>query len=109
MKQRITREIAKCLVGQGWHNLIDIAYNYIDKFDVEIMQVKEKFGSLRIYVAPYDVDSEFQHAFIVAIETVSGYICEVCGNAGSRRNIDGWYKTVCEDHEGWPNPYKVLE
>jgi hypothetical protein len=31
-------------------------------------------------------------------ETISGRICEECGNKGEIRNISGWYSCKCNQH-----------
>lgn len=68
--------------------------------DYTISQVKEKFGGLRYYANPGDVDEETSRQFYDLIrdaETKSYEICESCGQPGglSRRGEHGWYKTLC--------------
>lgn len=59
-----------------------------------IEQVKEKFGSLRFYVANSTPEIDNYIAFAEAMSTVT---CEECGAPGERRN-DGWIKTLCDKH-----------
>lgn len=92
----VSRESARLSVGKGWHDLIDIAYDYIASNNINVLQVKEKFGQLRIYIGP---SNRFTLGFISAIENVSGTICEICGASGSIRSIHGWYKAVCDNCE----------
>lgn len=40
------REYAKMCVGNGWHSLVDEAYDLCEKYGVEITQIKEKFGQI---------------------------------------------------------------
>lgn len=68
--------------------------------DYTVSQVKEKFGGLRYYASPGDVDEETSEQFYGLIreaEARSYEICERCGQPGrfSRRGKAGWYKTLC--------------
>ena len=81
------------------------------KFNVD--QIKEKLGSLRIYATvttaddiynfdQWDYENELHdartaiNAYIAALESLSGSICEMSGERGTMRNIGGWMKTLCE-------------
>jgi hypothetical protein len=61
----------------------------------QILQVKEKFGGLRVYAV-----SEARAAIcerIEAAERESYYRCELCGGPGTLPR--GFFKTLCELHE----------
>jgi hypothetical protein len=58
------------------------------------VQVKEKFGGLRIYTDVYDEEVD---KVLMSLEIDSFNICEVCGDAGKLRG-GSWYRTLCEDH-----------
>lgn len=58
-----------------------------------INQIKEKFGTLRIYVVGSD---SVQTVAEQAMEQ-SVHVCEVCGRPGTLRT-DGWFKVRCDDH-----------
>lgn len=58
-------------------------------------QIKEKFGSLRLYMSSYD---DYISALERQAELMSYRICEVCGKPGKPNN-NGWIKTVCEEHK----------
>ncbi len=60
----------------------------------QVFQVKEKFGTLRFYFSGGDL--LFQ-GFVDAIEQMSAYICEICGQRGEARNIS-WVRTLCDEH-----------
>ena len=60
----------------------------------EVLQVKEKFGGLRIYVS--DADDAIRQRLEAAIQE-SFHTCEVCGQRGERRE-GGWTKTLCDEH-----------
>jgi hypothetical protein len=94
-----TREQAKMSVGIGWHSLIDMVYDKRStmQYPPTIIQVKEKFGGLRIYYAyPTDDGTGFED-LVIKIEKQSYTVCEECGKPGSLRK-SGWYRTLCDDH-----------
>lgn len=94
----ISREQARKMVGQGWSDLINIAYNALEHQDYErvhITDVKEKYGTLRIYIHGADTDL---YQFISDIEEASSKICEECGQQGKLRTTLSWYKTLCDKH-----------
>ena len=60
----------------------------------EVLQVKEKFGGLRLYVSHL---TEAIWARIEEAELESLRTCELCGDPGRRRE-GGWIQTLCESH-----------
>lgn len=60
-----------------------------------VMQVKEKFGTLRFYTN-FSLD-EVEKNIRVA-DSLSFKTCEICGQLGDLRMKKGWYKTLCEEH-----------
>lgn len=92
-----------CCVGDGWYSIINsLCYsiqNYIDnkqKKDpdfkqIEFVQVKEKFGQLRIYC---NYSDEVVNACINFAEHISASICEDCGNPGKIRGAN-WLACRC--------------
>jgi len=59
-----------------------------------VMQVKEKFGTLRFYCPGNDKI----YRYVKFAESLSAVTCEVCGKRGKRECVSGWYKTVCKEH-----------
>lgn len=61
---------------------------------VEFVQIKEKFGGLRIYCNYYNdyIDGVINFASSYSYKT-----CEICGAKGSPSD-SGWIKTMCEKH-----------
>lgn len=105
----VSREDALKCVGPGWRSLVEAAYNKKDTIStpIIIIQVKEKWGGLRIYSAP--MNNEFD-LVITDLEKQSYTICEKCGAAGSlRKNISGWYITLCEEHANGAKPINPFE
>ena len=87
----------------GWRLLITELHSNLRRLspDYTLSQVKEKFGGLRYYASPGDVDEQTAAAFYDLIreaEAKSFEVCERCGQAGrlsSRAQQGGWYKTLC--------------
>jgi len=83
-------------VGRGWHGLVKELIEDLIKFgwNREVLQIKEKCGSLRFYVV------DRQPKYLDRIEATMNHseeICELCGRAGSNvKNARGWYSTRCE-------------
>lgn len=59
-----------------------------------IVQVKEKFGSLRFYC---EGGSAEIHNYITFAESLTYHTCEECGSPAKARN-DGWIKVLCDKH-----------
>ena len=109
-------------VGDGWHNLIRLLcktmQSYIDhnrhmiSKQVEMRQVKEKFGGLRIYIDFVDIKDEeklqFPEQEVVMMNEIRGMlsfsevmsytICEECGKPGIVRKDLPWIRTLCQEH-----------
>lgn len=88
-------------VGAGWSSLIHEVFTKLEQVGnpVKIIQVKEKFGGLRVYT---DYVNDELDTFILDVERRSLRICEECGVPGKIRG-GGWYKTFCDEHaEGRP-------
>jgi hypothetical protein len=88
----IDRQDALTMVGKGWASLINELYDNKPE-DVRVLQVKEKFGTLRFYVSSAQED---YLALIDNCQTRSAIICEECGAEGRLR--DGvWMVTLCDE------------
>lgn len=87
--------------GDGWFWLLDCLCNHL-QFDIdrngypqlEAVQVKEKFGTLRFYVSGAN---EKQQAMISFAEFLSSSICERCGSNKNVTQTEGWIQTLCEE------------
>jgi hypothetical protein len=88
----------------GWNDILDQLFSKIEKHLSEndhlrdpdmgfrVDQVKEKFGTLRIYVTTMDnqiID------WVREAEKASEITCEVCGNEGFLHKKGIWLKTLC--------------
>ena len=81
-------------VGPGWGNLVREIFAALPPETV-IDQVKEKFGQLRVYHAPYRPDFA---ALIDAAEARSASICEECGAPGTFDRSFYWIRVLCPAH-----------
>lgn len=120
----LTRATGSCgyACGDGWvTQILEPLCRYIDymqegftKSQVKFVQIKEKFGSLRVYVqfmnyTPTELpeypitDAEETNAHLLIhgavrfAEVMSRKICENTGKIGTLVSINGWYKTLSED------------
>lgn len=90
-------------VGPGWANLVNKALEAEKMWPIEIEEVKEKFGGLRVYfhwhTRPKDENwdrlTKEVHGYLDTLETESLRTCEVCGGPGVRRKM-AWIKTLCD-------------
>jgi len=86
--------------GDGWYSLLDCLCQAIQEhcvtkgFQVEFSQVKEKFGTARVYTNGSDdvVDSLIGFASLMSSRT-----CEYCGDtATARTRGHAWLSTLCD-------------
>jgi hypothetical protein len=84
-------------VGPGWKGLLSECFEQLRQagWSGNILQIKEKFGALRLYVTGQNptIDEIINH-----FEERSRTVCEECGAPGSTRNSNGWLSTVCDLH-----------
>ena len=59
---------------------------------IEYTQIKEKFGTLRVYT---NMTDSFCDGVIAMAESMSAITCERCGLPAKRINDDGWIVTLC--------------
>lgn len=109
-------------VNPGWEPLVDELHRRVLEIDpdVEVEQVKEKFGGLGYYAASstpnlvpekilrggFIYDNQNQERVIEIInrlideaEIVSRWTCEVCGNPGfCGSHGRDWLNTLCPEH-----------
>lgn len=79
-------------VGLGWQPIVKKAIEEIEAKGGTILQVKEKFGGLRLYCAGDD-GSIFDIAD--KAERDCENLCEDCGIPGKKRS-DAWIRTLCD-------------
>lgn len=81
--------------GDGWYDIIFNAcrkLKMIEVKDFKFLQIKEKFGTLRIYYTPYTDDTKM---IMSSAEHESNSTCERCGTKENVTQEGGWVKTLC--------------
>jgi hypothetical protein len=86
-------------VGKGWHRILEDLFVkwFFLGWNGEYVQIKEKFGALRVYadiVASGKVEAELFQDALSAAEAESSHYCEECGDYGRIRK-DGWHVCLC--------------
>ncbi|MFJ4113954.1 antitoxin Xre/MbcA/ParS toxin-binding domain-containing protein [Pseudomonas sp. NPDC089758] len=95
----------------GWFDLIAAnlklveRYAELERLKVEITQVKEKFGLLRMYHRGGD---EVVDRLLDIAELVSASTCEVCGAEANVVEQQGWLRACCHLHREVMEPGSVL-
>jgi hypothetical protein len=91
--------------GEGWRDLLEIACSRIESAmahgdSVKLNQVREKYGTLRIYWTGTVSDrARILIEEAVALATArSACTCEICGNAGSLHSRGTRLSTQCRQH-----------
>jgi ribosomal protein L37AE/L43A len=94
--------LAQIECRDGWYRLIDefikemegevSSFTLEDQEFAGLLQIKEKFGLLRIYVMGI---SDKTYEKLRDIEERSGSVCEFCGNPGSMGKYGRWLSTAC--------------
>lgn len=87
-------------VGPGWTPILEQLHT--DLLAVAphygVVQVKEKFGLLRVYLINLPADRPERATTLVhAAEERSAMVCEECGHFGALCNDFSWFKTLCPE------------
>ena len=93
----MTIDISMVECGAGWEELYLPVIAEAQRQGVKVLQVKEKFGTLRIYLGASPDHDELWKA-VTDAEMKSTHRCETCGAQGKARNIGMWMKTFCDVH-----------
>lgn len=92
-------------VGKGWSVLLYVLFGSIKRYlstvrddeflkNFYVLQVKQKFGGLRIYISRSD---KVILSLISEAEAASWEVCEECGKFGVPRPMV-WIETLCHWH-----------
>ena len=102
LKNKMTPDSYKYIgVDEGWYLIVadcDTDLTAINP-DYQILQIKEKFGTLRYYYktnSKYRAVVEAMARYVDEAEIESMYTCEECGERGLLRREIGYRKTLCE-------------
>lgn len=116
---------------KGWYPLLNSLFEKIDKIvnpnifikvfriikgfilrkklsysGFEVIQVKEKFGGLRVYT---NFSTDEIENLIGEAEKKADKTCEICGRPGCLCSNGGWLKTMCEGCMKGKEGYKKYE
>ena len=91
-------EMQSCLAfgfecGDGWFSIIYESLLLLQDEKFTITQVKEKFGSLRIYI---DGGNDRVYNVLDFLEKQSEITCELCGGLGSIDWSKSWKQCRCK-------------
>jgi hypothetical protein len=85
--KKITASNLEVRVGEGWSTLVEGALECIElhcrlrgTMQAKISCIKEKFGTLRIYLHP---TNDYINGIIAYAEHLSSVTCESCGKPGT--------------------------
>lgn len=89
--------------GSGWYAIIHELLGLLDDVQqrtgkaVWISQIKQKYGTLRLYFqAP--VESIEEDMLELVAEYFSSNVCDVCGEPGAINPADDWLAVRCDEH-----------
>jgi hypothetical protein len=103
LKQRFPEQFSMLLytpsVPAGWYPLMEAVCEEIHKTgeDIKFTQIKEKFGSLRMYTTLYE-SSGLQSIFEAA-EELSSSMCVMCGKDAELVVLNNWMTPLCKEHK----------
>lgn len=80
--------------GEGWLNLVDIAFDNQPE-GIQITEVFQKWAGLKI---EFEGENELFEELTDQIYYISQKMCEVCGKSAGYTIIDGWETTLCDVH-----------
>jgi hypothetical protein len=88
--------------SDGWFDLIDTACHLIEhrltnypEVSFNLLQIKEKFGTMSFY---YSGGDEYIRGVVHHAMAMSAAICEITGNVGSLHiTKNGWIRTVSDE------------
>lgn len=108
----------QCEIAPGWFSLVgdclaELANDWKDErfknYRLHFVQIKEKFGGLRMYYNISHTSDEVEHvnpdfiyetirARVDAAISKAAKTCEDCGEPGDLSNCGGWVQTLCSTH-----------
>lgn len=94
-------------LGKGWYGLFEEACQLLESYrdrcpEIHLLQVKEKFARLTVYVGFVDASTELCREIYDALQVIcnkSEQTCEICGSTNnvSKGTPNGyWLRTLCE-------------
>lgn len=89
-------------IEDGWYWLLENLFEYLTNYQesnfednekIKITQIKEKYGTLRVY---YDGGNEVTDGMVWFAEHLSSKLCERCGSNHNIIRTEGWIKYLCK-------------
>jgi hypothetical protein len=114
LKEKISSSFGKHIdVDEGWYQIVvdcDKELTGVDP-NYQIYQVKEKFGGLRYYAKPSNLDDKHTLIRIGNIiskyEAIAARTCEATGQSGVlMKSVRGWLKTLNPEYAATTPHYK---
>lgn len=105
-----SRVTSICETGDGWYPLLASLFEQLAALSrlsgvrFHARQIKEKFGTLRVYFdctgngGDQDVFA-IASLLVSAAEFLSGEICEISGAPAKTSQVRSWIRTACEPHK----------
>lgn len=88
-------------VADGWLPIVEEMLENLKDYPITILQIKEKFGQLRVYFKYADSISHDQATqisqIVEAASEKAGKTCEICGKPGKLKN-DTYMRVGCDEH-----------
>ena len=99
LKNRIEKPYSPFIeVDEGWFQIVLDCHKELEALDPEykLLQIKEKFGGLRYYFQPSNLDVwDEMNKVVSKYEEIASRTCEVTGKPGIlMKSIGSWYKTL---------------
>ena len=99
-------------VPPGWKEIVGTLFSRIDALLndeqagwLRVEQIKEKFGTLRVYISFDRIDTDGVNpnptalrCLVDAAVAASEVTCYVCGAPGEMRKLGGWATVRCDAH-----------
>ena len=90
-------------IGDGWFDILNrlsakieaiiLTFPPEEREYIRASQIKEKFGTLRVYITS---GNDEIHDLISEAEALSAETCEECGLPGTDKGSTGWISTLCK-------------
>jgi hypothetical protein len=88
----------KYWIRQGWFPIADQAVEQLGVLGVDVVEVREKLGELRIHVPAHLVRQPDVQAVVRAASARAARTCDICGMPGILRIRSGARRVRCEVH-----------
>ncbi len=82
---------------EGWKDIISEMKEHAEPYDVEWLQIKEKFGTLRAYFSSPSEYHELVSDIVADAEILSSVTCIICSKPGKTSNLGYWILTLCDE------------